>query len=235
MDLFLVCIGHNKICNKHNLSGKSKNIFQVRHINLINERIENMKKVLLILMSTLILSGCVSQTTTVTIDGKASAVMEKKFSFGSSMMTDSLSKAVGDKFLQSVRTQNPDSLLKYKNSEDMGYIAVIKTENIAKKDIFASEPFFTPKNKKNLDCKQIKDETQCKANFVVNISSPEIEKTLKENQLTYQDLEPYILTLKLPVKADSHNAKFFDLNNFIYIWEIPAGVETPVNIDFTIK
>ncbi len=194
-----------------------------------------MKKVLLILMSTLILSGCVSQTTTVTIDGKASAVMEKKFSFGSPMMTDSLSKAVGDKFLQSVRTQNPDSLLKYKNSEDMGYIAVIKTENIAKKDIFASEPFFTPKNKKNLDCKQIKDETQCKANFVVNISSPEIEKTLKENQLTYQDLEPYILTLKLPVKADSHNAKFFDLNNFIYIWEIPAGVETPVNIDFTIK
>lgn len=195
-----------------------------------------MKKILLVLMSTLVLTGCVSQTTTVTIDDKSSAVMEKKFSFGSVMVADSLSKSVGDKFLEKVRTQNPESLLKYENEKDTGYVAVIKTENITKQDVFAQEQFFKPESgKKNLDCKESKGKTVCSANFSVNISSPEIDKTLKDNGLTYQDLSPYVLVMKLPVKADSHNAKFFDNNNFVYTWEIPAGVATPVNIKFSIK
>lgn len=197
-----------------------------------------MKKILLVLMSTLILTGCVSQTTTVTIDDKAAATIEKKFSLGTSsttMGTDKLSLAAGDKFLETVRKQNPESLLRYKTETDSGYVAVIKADNIAKEDIFAKEQFFKPKNKKNLDCKTSKNKTECKADFIVNIKSPDLDKVLEENGLKYEDLAPYTLTIKLPVKADSQNAKFFDLNNNLYTWEIPAGVETPVNIEFTIK
>ena len=75
-----------------------------------------MKKILMVLMSTLLLTGCVSQTTTVTIDGSSSATIEKKFSFGAAsttMSTDKLSMAAGDKFLESVRKQNPESILRY--------------------------------------------------------------------------------------------------------------------------
>ncbi len=197
-----------------------------------------MKKILLVLMSTLILTGCVSQTTTVTIDDKAGATIEKKFSFGSAsttMSTDKLSIAAGDKFLESVRKQNPESLLRYTTETDSGYVAVIKKENITKEDIFASEAFFNPKNKKNLDCKTSKNHTECKADFTVNFKSEELDKVLAENGLKYEDLAPYTLTIKLPVKAESHNAKFFDLTNNLYTWEIPAGGETPVKFDFVIK
>lgn len=197
-----------------------------------------MKKILMVLMSTLLLTGCVSQTTTVTIDGSSSATIEKKFSFGAAsttMSTDKLSMAAGDKFLESVRKQNPESILRYKTETDSGYVAVIKKENITKEDIFANESFFKAKNKKNLDCKAAKNRTECSANFVVNIKSPELDKILQENGLKYEELSPYTLTIKLPVKAESHNAKFFDLTNNLYTWEIPAGVETPVKLDFVIK
>ena len=197
-----------------------------------------MKKILMVLMSTLLLTGCVSQTTTVTIDGSSSATIEKKFSFGAAsttMSTDKLSMAAGDKFLESVRKQNPESILRYKTETDSGYVAVIKKENITKEDIFANESFFKAKNKKNFDCKAAKNRTECSANFVVNIKSPELDKILQENGLKYEELSPYTLTIKLPVKAESHNAKFFDLTNNLYTWEIPAGVETPVKLDFVIK
>ncbi len=195
-----------------------------------------MKKILLVLMSTLLLTGCVSQTTTVTIDDKASATVEKKFSLGMAYSsTDKLSKMVGDKFLEVARTQNPESLMKYQTEKDSGYVAILKTENITKEDIFAKEQFFKPKNKKNLECKTSKNKTECKADFVVNIASPEIDKLLKDNGLTYQDLDPYTLVMKLPVQAESHNAKFFDLKNYVYIWEIPLGAPSTVNLKFTIK
>lgn len=195
-----------------------------------------MKKILLVLMSTLLLTGCVSQKTTVTIDKDSNAVIEKKFSFGSSMTTaNDLAKKAGEGFLASVRAQNPVSLLKYKTEEDAGYIAVIKPGNIADKDIFASEKFFLPKDKKNLNCKKSKNTTSCTADFVVNIASPELEKVLKDNELSYKDLDPYVLTIKLPVQAEAHNATFFDLENNVYIWEIPAGQPIPVNLKFTIK
>ena len=97
------------------------------------------------------------------------------------------------------------------------------------------ESFFKAKNKKNFDCKAAKNRTECSANFVVNIKSPELDKILQENGLKYEELSPYTLTIKLPVKAESHNAKFFDLTNNLYTWEIPAGVETPVKLDFVIK
>ena len=195
-----------------------------------------MKKILLVLMSTLILTGCVSQTTTVTIDDKASATVEKKFSLGSTYTSaDKLSKMVGDQFLEVVRTQNPESLMKYQTEKDSGYVAILKTENITKEDIFTKEQFFKPTNKKNLECKVSKNKTECKADFVVNIASPEIDKLLKDNGLTYQDLDPYTLVMKLPVQAESHNAKFFDLKNHVYIWEIPLGAPSSVNLKFTIK
>ena len=187
-------------------------------------------------MSTLILTGCVSQTTTVTIDDKASATVEKKFSLGSTYTAaDKLSKMVGDQFLEVVRTQNPESLMKYQTEKDSGYVAILKTENITKEDIFTKEQFFKPTNKKNLECKVSKNKTECKADFVVNIASPEIDKLLKDNGLTYQDLDPYTLVMKLPVQAESHNAKFFDLKNHVYIWEIPLGAPSSVNLKFTIK
>ena len=107
-----------------------------------------MKKILLVLMSTLLLTGCVSQTTTVTIDDKASATVEKKFSLGMAYSsTDKLSKMVGDKFLEVARTQNPESLMKYQTEKDSGYVAILKTENITKEDIFAKEQFFKPNAK----------------------------------------------------------------------------------------
>ena len=62
-----------------------------------------------------------------------------------------------------------------------------------------------------------------------------IDKLLKDNGLTYQDLDPYTLVMKLPVQAESHNAKFFDLKNYVYIWEIPLGAPSTVNVKFTIK
>ena len=195
-----------------------------------------MKKILLVLMSTLLLTGCVSQTTTVTIDDKASATIEKKFSLGSVYTSaDKLSKMVGDKFLEIVRTQNPESLMKYQTENDSGYIAILKKENITKEDIFTKEQFFKPTNKKNLECMKSKKKTKCKADFVVNIASPEIDKLLKDNGLTYQNLPPYTLVMKLPVQAESHNAKFFDLKNCVYIWEIPLGAPSSVNLNFTIK
>ena len=58
---------------------------------------------------------------------------------------------------------------------------------------------------------------------------------LKDNGLTYQDLAPYTLVMKLPVQAKIHNAKFFDLKNYVYIREISLGAPFHVNLEFAIK
>ena len=40
--------------------------------------------------------------------------------------------------------------------------------------------------------------------------------------------------MKLPNQAKSHNANFFDLEKNTYIWEIPAGGQADVKINFNI-
>ena len=193
------------------------------------------KKILLLVMSAVLLTGCVSQQSTVTIDKKANATIEKKFSYGSTYASDELSKKAAEYFLNGVKAQNPVSLQKYKTDEDMGYIAILKPGNAIDNDVLAIESFFKPnEGTKNINCQKEKKVVSCKADFNINLKNKDLEKLLDENGLTYDDLEPYVLIMKLPNQAVSHNANFFDLEKNTYVWEIPAGGQADVKINFNI-
>ncbi len=193
-----------------------------------------MKKLVLLLMATLLLTGCVKQTTTVTINDNASAVVKKDLNLGASVTEGSIQAEIGQRFLDNARKQNPVSLLKSTKDGEVVYTSVVKYDDVIKNDVFANETFFTPVNKsqKTLNCKSDKKRTTCTADFVAKIESEEIKKVLDENGLTYSDLDPYVLVMNLPVVAESHNANFFDLEAKSYIWEIPAGQEIPVKLKF---
>ena len=190
------------------------------------------KKIAMIMMSTLLLTGCMKQTTTVTINTDASAIIEKKLSTAGSTLTGgSLTQLVEGKFIESIKRQNPTSLLRYNTADDSGIIGIIKVKDVSGNDILASETFFTPKNKKNLSCTK----TSCVADFTIKIQSEELDKVLADNELSYKDLQPFNFVLNIPTAAETHNATFFDNEKHNYIWEIPAGVEVPVYAKFNLK
>lgn len=196
-----------------------------------------MKKIVIALASVLLLTGCVKQSTTVVFNNDNTAIMEKKLNTGdaSLMGASGTMKMIEKKFIDSVKKQNPTSVLRFNNGTDSGIVANIKFNDITKEDVFAKETFFIPKYKKNVDCKKQFNKTKCVADFNVNISGEQIELILEENQMTYKDLKPFELIIQLPVQAQKHNASFFDLEKNLYIWEIEAGVYTPVNFIYEIN
>ena len=190
------------------------------------------KKIAMILLSTLMLTGCMKQTTTVTINSDSTAIIEKKLSTsGASLGSNGLAQLVEGKFVESVRKQNPVSLLRYETSDDSGIVGVIKTKAGSGNDILASEPFFVANNGMNLACTK----TFCVADFKILIKSEELEKVLEENHLSYNDLSPFNFVLNTPTVVETHNATFFDNEKHTYIWEVPVGVEVPVYAKFNLK
>lgn len=190
------------------------------------------KKLALLIISTLLLTGCMKQTTSVTIQKDASATIEKTLSTAASSMTSSsLTQLVEKKFIESIKKQNPTSLMRYNTGSDAGIVGVIKIKDATVNDILASEAFFTPKEKANLTCTK----TACVADFTIKIQSEELDKVLAENGLYYEDLAPFNFILNTPTAAESHNATFFDVEKRSYIWEVPAGVEVPVYAKFNLK
>lgn len=186
----------------------------------------------MLMVSTLLLTGCMKQTTTVTIKNDASATIEKKLSTaGSSMTSTSLTQLVEKKFIDALRKQNPTSLMRYNTSDDSGIVGIIKIKDITCRDILASEAFFKPKDKQNLKC----NKNTCVADFSIKIQSEELDQVLAENELSYKDLAPFNFILNIPTEADAHNATFFDVEKHSYIWEVPAGVEVPVYAKFNLK
>ena len=180
-----------------------------------------------------LLSGCAQQSTTVTINQNGSAVVEKKLDMGSSISSAyGFSADIEQKFTDSLKRQKPVSVLRYKDANSGGIVGKFNIDSVVTKDIFASEDFFYSKDKKKLNCVKKHDLTECTGEFYVKIASEELNKFLEENSLTYDSLDPYILTFVLPKQATSHNAKFYDLEKNMYIWEIPAGKEIPISIKF---
>lgn len=198
---------------------------------------KKIRTITLLLLSAVLLCGCVKQSTTVTINNNASAIVEKKLNTASASSLDSsgVIATIEQRFIESVKKQNPVSILRYKDGEDGGIVGVIKYKNIVKEDIFASEAFFTPNGKKNISCVTRGSETECTVDMNIEIAGADLDKFLEEQGLQYKDLDPFVLTINLPAPAKSHNATLFDNEQCSYIWEVPAGQKVPVNVKFSLK
>ena len=197
-----------------------------------------MKKFILLLLPLMLLvTGCVGQHTTLKINDDFSAVVEKSLittgvdSLGSSDVI----KKLENYFVENLHTQKPESVMRFKDTDKSGIKGTFKVADITKQNVFAADKYIKAKNDKSIKCTKLRSYTECVISFDVDFRSEELSKVLTEQGVTYADLDPFVLTIELPVEATESNAPFFDKSQQKYIWEIPIGEPNKVYLKFSMQ
>ena len=202
------------------------------------------KKIFALLVMTVFLCGCIKVETDLTINNNGSAVVKERF-----MMSKQLLAMAGqDPFEQAIKEKqtNDREIVPYETDEMKGFEAklviknldtdkwnitqesnAIKTNNLDKKFVSVKKDFF--RTIYNID-----------AEFDITKSSENSSDTtaqldaMKASGMDMSNFLQYKYTIRIPKKADLHNANHVDVNNNAYIWDIKFGEINKVQMKFTI-